>query len=193
MDLVHGDLSPAIPMKSGAMAAVTRIVAFTAATLVAIEIGILFCGVFARYALHNPIGWVDELASILFLWLAMFGAVIALDRSEHMRMTAALGRCSAKTRTIMGTLAIAAPAVFLAIILPSAIEYSHEQHVILTPALSLPNSLRVAAIPTGVVLMLLVAMDQLRRIPHALAAVAGTATALALIYAATPHSPGLAT
>lgn len=185
MDLVDGDLSPALRSKSGPIAAVTRAVEIAAAALVAIEIFILFAGVFARYALHSPIGWVDELASILFLWLAMFGAVLALERSEHMRMTAALSRCSETSRTVLGTLAVAAPAVFLAIILPSAIEYTHEQHLILTPALSLPNSLRVAAIPTGIVLMLLVASERLWRAPHALTAVAGTAGMLAIIHAAT--------
>ena len=35
-----------------------------------------------------PLIWSDELASILFLWLAMLGAVIALRRGEHMRLTA---------------------------------------------------------------------------------------------------------
>ena len=38
------------------------------------EIVILGGGAFARYALHEPLTWTDELASILFLWLAMLGA-----------------------------------------------------------------------------------------------------------------------
>src|SRR3954463_13383839 len=58
------------------------------AILVAAEIGILFAGVVARFALHQPLIWSDELASILFLWLAMLGAVVAFRRNEHMRMTA---------------------------------------------------------------------------------------------------------
>jgi len=38
-----------------------------AALLVAAEIVILFAGVVARYGLHRPLIWSDELASILFL------------------------------------------------------------------------------------------------------------------------------
>ena len=49
---------------------------------------ILFAGVVARYGLHQPLIWSDELASILFLWLAMLGAAVAFRRAEHMRMTA---------------------------------------------------------------------------------------------------------
>jgi TRAP-type C4-dicarboxylate transport system permease small subunit len=55
------------------------------------EIAILFAGVVSRYVFHQPLLWSDELASILFLWLAMLGAVVALRRGEHMRMTAASG------------------------------------------------------------------------------------------------------
>ena len=62
-----------------------------AAALVAAEIAILFGGVVARYVFDRPLVWSDELASILFLWLAMFGAVIAFRRDEHMRMTAVIG------------------------------------------------------------------------------------------------------
>ena len=59
-----------------------------AGLLVLADIVVLFAGVFSRFVLHNPLVWSDELASILFLWLAMLGAVIALRRGEHMRMTA---------------------------------------------------------------------------------------------------------
>ena len=62
-----------------------------AAALVAAEIVILFSGVVARYVFDAPLVWSDELASMLFLWLAMLGAVIAFRRDEHMRMTAAVG------------------------------------------------------------------------------------------------------
>ena len=57
------------------------------AGLVLLEIVILLAGVTSRYVFRSPLIWSDELASILFLWLSMLGAVIALHRGEHMRMT----------------------------------------------------------------------------------------------------------
>src|SRR5271157_2175536 len=60
----------------------------TTALLVTAEVAILFVGIVARYAFHHPLIWSDELASLLFLWLAMLGTVLALRRGEHMRMTA---------------------------------------------------------------------------------------------------------
>jgi TRAP-type C4-dicarboxylate transport system permease small subunit len=59
-----------------------------ASIILIVEVAILASGVFSRYVLHNAIVWTDELATILFLWLAMLGAVIAYRRNEHMRLTA---------------------------------------------------------------------------------------------------------
>ena len=55
-----------------------------AAVLVAVEILVLLAGVISRYVFNSPLTWSDELASILFLWLAMLGAVIALRRVERL-------------------------------------------------------------------------------------------------------------
>src|SRR3954465_2810674 len=66
-----------------------------AALLVVAEIVVLFAGILARYVFHAPIVWSDELAAILFLWLAMLGSVIAFQRGEHMRMTAIAVRARA--------------------------------------------------------------------------------------------------
>ncbi len=49
------------------------VVEVIAAALVAAEIVILFSGVVATYSTRR--WWSDELASMLFLWLAMLGAV----------------------------------------------------------------------------------------------------------------------
>jgi TRAP-type C4-dicarboxylate transport system permease small subunit len=53
------------------------LVGLLAAALVVAEIVVLFAGVSSRYLLHKPLIWTDELAGILFLWLAMLGAVLA--------------------------------------------------------------------------------------------------------------------
>ena len=68
--------------------------------LVLLEIIVLLAGVISRYLFHHPIIWSDELASSLFLWLAMLGSVVALRRSEHMRMTAFVGLLSPVTRAL---------------------------------------------------------------------------------------------
>ncbi len=125
-----------------------------AALLVLAEIGVLSLGVVARFVLHRPIVWTDELASILFLWLAMLGSVIALQRSQHMRLTAIITSRPPLWRARAETLAVGAAALFLALILPHAAEYAQDEWFIETPALGWSNMIRAGAIPVGVALML---------------------------------------
>src|ERR1700687_1167059 len=63
-----------------------------AALLVVAEIVILFAGVVARYGLRQPLIWSDELASILFLWLAMLGGAEAVPPFQDMRHAAVFDR-----------------------------------------------------------------------------------------------------
>ncbi len=134
-----------------------------AAVLVLVEIIILGAGVMARYVFHAPLVWSDELASILFLWLSMLGAVVALRRGEHMRMTGLVSRVSPQTRTLLEAVAITASIAFLLLIIPHALEYAEEENFIVTPALEISNAWRAAAIPVGVGLMLIAAGCRLLR------------------------------
>ena len=134
-----------------------------AALLVVVEVILLGAGVMARYVFHAPLVWSDELASILFLWLSMLGAVVALRRGEHMRMTGLVSRVSPQTRALLEAVAITASIAFLLLIIPHAVEYAEEENFIVTPALEVSNAWRAAAIPVGVGLMLVAACCRLLR------------------------------
>jgi TRAP-type C4-dicarboxylate transport system permease small subunit len=133
------------------------------AALVAIEIVILFVGIVARYVFHNPLIWSDELASMLFLWLAMLGAVVAFRRSEHMRMTALVASAGPRLRAYLDLVAICAALAFLLLIVHPAYEYASDEGVITTPALQISNAWRAAALPVGTCLMALLAFLRLIR------------------------------
>ena len=134
---------------------------FVAAVLVLTEIVILFAGVVSRYVFHQPILWSDELASAIFLWLAMLGAVVALRRDEHMRMTAIVGKVSPPVRAFLDVLAVAAALTFLLLVVYPAYEFAHDEAVITTPALEISNAFRAAALPIGIALMLVIALMRL--------------------------------
>ena len=135
-----------------------------AALLVLAEICVLFAGVVSRYLFHAPLVWSDELASILFLWLSMLGAVVALRRGEHMRMTALLQKVRPPTRAMLDAFAIAASVAFLVLIVWPSIDYAHEESFIVTPALEVSNAWRAAAIPAGIGIMLVMALLRLLRV-----------------------------
>jgi tripartite ATP-independent transporter DctM subunit len=139
------------------------LVEIPAALLVMAEIVILFAGVVARYGLHRPLIWSDELASILFLWLAMLGAAVAFRRAEHMRMTAVVANAGAVMRAYLDLVATCAALAFLLLIAWPAYEYAYEESFITTPALQISNVWRAAALPAGIGLMALFALLRLAR------------------------------
>src|SRR6476659_9563137 len=144
-------------------ASLAMLVEIPAALLVVAEIVILFAGVVARYGLHRPLIWSDELASILFLWLAMLGAAVAFRRAEHMRMTAVVANAKPVMRAYLDLVATCAALAFLLLIAWPAYEYAYEESFITTPALQISNIWRAAALPVGIALMALFAFLRLAR------------------------------
>ena len=144
-------------------ASLAMLVEIPAALLVMAEIVILFAGVVARYGLHRPLIWSDELASILFLWLAMLGAAVAFRRAEHMRMTAVVANAGPVMRAYLDLVATCAALAFLLLIAWPACEYAYEESFITTPALQISNVWRAAALPAGIGLMALFALLRLAR------------------------------
>ena len=132
-----------------------------AAGLVLVEIVIMLAGVISRYVFRNPLVWSDELASILFLWLSMLGAVIALRRGEHMRMTGLVSHVGPRAQAFLEAIAAMAPLALLALIMHPAFDYASEEIVIVTPALEVSNAWRAAAIPVGMTLMAVMAVVRL--------------------------------
>ena len=155
-----------------------------AAALVLAELGLLLTNVTFRYALHRPLVWGDELASLLFIWLAMLGAVIALRRGEHMRLTVFLARMAPDRRAFFQTFGNVVVVAFVLMLIGPAWEYTQDEWMITTPALEIKNAFRVGSITTGAALMLAMAVTRLmehargRDLALALVVVAGIAALL---------------
>lgn len=124
-----------------------------AAVLVLLEILVLFTGVVSRYVIHRPITWSDELASLMFLWLAMLGAVIAFRRSSHMRMTALVDLASPERRAFWDMISVVAAATFLLLVGYPAYEFALDEIIVTSPSLEISNAWRAAALPCGITLM----------------------------------------
>ncbi len=141
--------------------AVAIVTEAAAAFLVVAEAAILFAGVVARYGFDDPLVWVEELAAILFLWLVSLGAVIALRRGEHMRMTVVIGRSGPRMQRLGACLsAVLVAGVTLGLLLPGW-SYASQQAAILTPVMQLPGSWEIDGQLVALLLLLYVALRQL--------------------------------
>jgi tripartite ATP-independent transporter DctM subunit len=151
------------PFTASIESSLGSLVEILAAGLVAAEIAILFGGVVSRYVFDRPLVWSDELASTLFLWLAMLGAVIAFRRDEHMRMTACVGMLPPSWRATLDTFATGAALAFLLLIAWPTYQYAIYQLPITTSALEITDTWRAAAMPAGIALMIVFAVLRLSR------------------------------
>jgi len=141
--------------------AIGAVVEPLAALLVVIEVIVLAAGVFFRYVMVRPLVWSDELATILFLWLAMLGAVVAYRRGEHIRLSVLLRRSSPHVRDILETISSVVTAIFVIELMPASVAFFNQEQIDLTPALSIPQSYVVLAIIVGLALILVLALLRL--------------------------------
>ena len=163
--------SPPVPALRSTIAASARMIErplmrcleVFAAALVAADVAILLIGVIARYVFRSPLIWTEELAQAVFLWLGMIGATVALNRGEHMRMTALIVRASPGPRLGLEAFAAATGLLFLAVVIQPAIEYVQEVTRIEMPGLGISKAWLTAPLPCGFAIMIIVGIIRLFR------------------------------
>ncbi|MBC8118251.1 MAG: TRAP transporter large permease subunit [Burkholderiaceae bacterium] len=128
------------------------------ALLMTLIIVLLLAGVTSRYVFGNPIVWIDEVVSLSFIWLAMIGAVIAMHRNEHLRLTLFLDMLPADTREFVRACALVAIAALLLALVPPSVHYAKEEWFITSAALNIPNTFRVSALAFGIISMLAIVL-----------------------------------
>lgn len=148
------------------------------AALMAFIVLLLAVGVVARYVFGSPLFWADELASMAFLWIAMLGAALAVDRNEHLRLNLVVDRLPPGARELVHAFAVAAMVAVLMALLGPAVHHAREEWLIRSPALGIPNALRVAAIAFGLAVMLVLLVG------HALRSIRKRALVTAVVFVA---------
>lgn len=165
---------------------------FIAAALLALEVVLLFCGVMFRYIFHQPLVWGEELSEIFFIWMIAFGAVVALRRAEHMRLTMVTALLSPAWQAWCEALSLLSILIFTFAILMPSLDYANDQIIVLQPVLGISDAWRVSAIAAGLILMALFSVLRLvntvgiRALGLALLFIACIAGGLWLAQASTP-------
>src|SRR6202166_1953443 len=168
LDTAISGVAPAEAMRGGGRRAafaadrlIGLIVEFIGAALVLAETCILFAGVVSRYVFDSPLMWTDELPNFLFLWLAMFGAVVALRRDGHMRLTTFINWCEPKWGNWLGTVAAMVVIVFVLEIIVPTNAYLKVQASTELITLHISDWYRVVALMVGTGLISIVALLRL--------------------------------
>ncbi|PZE20659.1 TRAP transporter small permease [Paenibacillus xerothermodurans] len=62
---------------------------------------LVFGNVVLRYLFNSGITWSEEMARFLFIWLVLFGSVIALKQNEHLGVDMLVKRLSKPLKTVI--------------------------------------------------------------------------------------------
>lgn len=169
-----------------------RVIDAICASLLLVDIGLLGWGVTARYLLHWPMIWVEELATLLFLWFGMLGAASALRRGWHMRLSFVSALAPPALGRRIDQLASAILLIFMGTLLWPSLALVQLNSAIRTPDLGIPDSFAAAATPVSLVVMIALLLIRLRRSSTAPAFALVCAGVLGVIVAITRINPVMA-
>ena len=112
--------------------------------------------VVARYLLHNPSTWSEELVSYLFAFASLFGAAIVSGERNHMNIGIVVEKFGHKAQMFFGILAEVVAMLFsCAILIYGGIQISTLAMGQMTSSLHMPLGIFYIAMPvTGILIML---------------------------------------
>jgi TRAP-type C4-dicarboxylate transport system permease small subunit len=145
-----------------------RLCLIGAGVLLLVNLTDVMIGVFGRF--YRAPMWTTDLARITLVWMVMLAAAPALKRGEHMAINLVVDRLPDRFRR---RVILARKVVFCAVLLLMVvlgIQYAYKLRLMTIMTLGIKKSVPLAAIPTGLGLMLLeyglqqfVPMDRLVR------------------------------
>ena len=76
-----------------------------------------------RYVLNLPIGWTNEISSILWIWLVLWGAAFVLREDEEIRFDLIYGSAGPTLRRVLMLISAAALVGLYGVSLPATFDY----------------------------------------------------------------------
>lgn len=141
----------------------TRLLGYLCAALVAFMAFAMSVQVIARYALHNPPDWTEELARVAFVYATFVGAALAVQRRAHLGVDLFGPALSIRGRALLQMFWRLLACVALGVI--TWYGYKMSMRLSSQPLTSVPISkgFAFAGVPVGCALML---VYELGRIAH---------------------------
>jgi len=139
----------------------THPVEWACGVLMAAIATVVFLQVFTRYVLAYPWGWPEELARILFVWVALLGAVLALRRAGHFSIDALSGALPVPLRRRLAVAMRLSLLAFLLLVAYLGLQATLRVQEQLTTAMEISMSWGYAAVPVSFACM---AFEMARRL-----------------------------
>jgi tripartite ATP-independent transporter DctM subunit len=135
--------------------ALARLVAFCAGALLVVMTFIVLLGVFYRYALGDPIFWIEEVSRYIFTYIVFLGAALSTHRRAHMAVDALVKKLPQRIGGGWHIAIDTVVATVLLFVLVKGWQFTLISHILVSPALQIPHSIFFFSVPLGAALMLL--------------------------------------
>jgi tripartite ATP-independent transporter DctM subunit len=134
---------------------------------------IVFIQVVSRYVFNSPLYWSEEMARILFIWIAFLGAFLGFRAKEHVRVGAFMGRFSPEIQTVVSAIITFLSFYFLLYLIRVGMEVIKVTSGTLTPALQISFTYIHIIVPISASLMVIHLLGQFYQLKWKLAVLAG--------------------
>lgn len=132
-----------------------RLVAFCADTLLFVMTFIVLVSVFYRYALGDPIFWVEEVSRFLFAYIVFLGAALSTHRRGHMAVDVLVKKLPHRVKDGWHVAIDMVVATVLLFVLVEGWRFTLLSQILISTALHIPMSVFFFSVPLGAALMLL--------------------------------------
>ena len=134
-------------------AAVRRLVERVSAGLMAAITGVVAFQVLTRYVLQHPAAWPEEAARYLFVWVALLGGALGVDRGVHFSLDLLTSRFPSRVASRLAAGIDLACAAFAALLAWHGATLAWRVREQPSAALEIPMTWPYAAIPVAALLM----------------------------------------
>jgi TRAP-type C4-dicarboxylate transport system permease small subunit len=134
-------------------AAVRRLVERVSAGLMAAITGVVAFQVLTRYVFQHPAAWPEEAARYLFVWVALLGAALGVDRGVHFSLDLLTSRFPSRVAHRLAVGIDLACAAFAALLAWHGASLAWRVRDQPSAALEIPMTWPYAAIPVAAALM----------------------------------------
>jgi tripartite ATP-independent transporter DctM subunit len=144
--------------------ALARLVSFCAGVLLVMMTFIVLLGVFYRYALGDPIFWIEEVSRYVFAYIVFLGAALSTHRRGHMAVDALVKKLPHGVTDGWHVAIDMVVATVLLFVLVKGWQFTLISQILISTALHIPQSVFFFSVPLGAALMLLfMVLDPLDR------------------------------
>ncbi|PTW03571.1 TRAP-type C4-dicarboxylate transport system permease small subunit [Halanaerobium saccharolyticum] len=119
--------------------------------------------VFSRFVLNNSLGWADELARFIFIWISFLGAVLAYGTDDHVGLNFVIAKIpSAKAQNLVSIISD----IFIMSVLAIITYYGYivaTSATNVSPALYIPMTLVYSIVPVSGLLMMVINLFKIKK------------------------------